>query len=83
MSKENKNGNFAKPMLADVFLSELSELMKKHNATLELERIYDNEYETHAELDFMVNGVFVGNFYASPIKSLNADDIRRLSENVC
>jgi hypothetical protein len=80
MSNESQNGNFAKPMLAAVFLTELAELMEKHKATLIIERVWDNEYDSHAELDFMIDGIFIeGGFYASPLKELNPDDIRKLS----
>jgi hypothetical protein len=80
MSNEAQNGNFAKPMLAAVFLTELAELMEKHKATLIIERVWDNEYDSHAELDFMIDGIFIeGGFYASPIKELKSDDIRKLS----
>jgi len=61
------------------FLQELSELMEKHKAALIIERVWDNEYDSHAELDFMIDGVFIqGNFFASPLKEINSDDIIKL-----
>jgi hypothetical protein len=54
--------------------------MEKHKATLIIERVCDNEYDSHAELDFMIDGVFIqGGFYGSPLKELKSDDIRKLS----
>lgn len=69
-------------LLAAVFLRELADLMEKHNATLILERCWDNQYESHAELDFEVGGQFLmGNFHAAPLAKLSALDIRKLSAN--
>jgi len=77
---EELNSHFAKPVLAAVFLTELAELMEKHKVTLIIERVWDNEYDSHAELDFMIDGIFIeGGFCASPLKELKPDDIRRLS----
>ena len=54
--------------------------MEKHKATLIIERVWDGEYDSHAELDFMVNGIFIeGGFHAEPLKELKPDDIRKLS----
>jgi hypothetical protein len=79
-STNHDNGNDANRLLAAVFLSELADLMEKHKATLIIERVWDGEYDSHAELDFMVNGIFIeGGFYASPLKELKSDDIRKLS----
>lgn len=76
----HENGNDANRLLPAVFLSELADLMEKHKATLIIERVWDGEYDSHAELDFMVNGIFIeGGFYASPFKELNPNDIRKLS----
>jgi hypothetical protein len=58
-SINNENGNDANRLLAAVFLNELAQLMEKHKATLIIERVWDGEYDSHAELDFMVNGVFI------------------------
>jgi hypothetical protein len=73
------NGNDATRLLASVFLSELADLMEKHKATLIIERVWDGEYDSHAELDFMVNGIFIegGFFNASPLKVIKSDDIRK------
>ena len=69
-------------LLAAAFLSELSDLMKKYNAVMTLERCWDNEYESHAELDFEVGNIYVmGNFHGSPIEKIDADKIMKLSQS--
>jgi len=80
MKNEEETLNDDNRLLAAVFLSELADLMEKHKATLIIERVWDGEYDSHAELDFVVNGIFIeGGFYASPLKELKSDDIRKLS----
>lgn len=74
--------NDANRLLAAAFLSELSELLKKHNAIMVLERCWDSEYESHAELDFEINGqYFMGNWSAAPLKKLDATEIMKLSQS--
>jgi hypothetical protein len=65
-----------------VFLLELADLMKKHNATIEIERVYENEYESHAELSFKVNERYLDDLFSASgtFNSISADDIyKRLS----
>lgn len=79
-SPNHDNGNEANRLLAAVFLAELADLMEKHKATLIIERVWNGEYDSHAELDFRVNGIFIeGGFQAEPLKELKSDDIRGLS----
>lgn len=62
------------------FFTELADLMEKHKATLIIERVWDGEYDSHAEIYFMVNGKFIeGGFHAEPLRELKSDDIRKLS----
>jgi hypothetical protein len=53
VSNEEQSNN-ANVLLPAVFLRELADLMKKHKATIELERVWDDEYNSHAELSFKV-----------------------------
>jgi hypothetical protein len=53
VSNEEQSNN-ANVLLPAVFIRELADLMKKHNATIELERVWDDEYSSHAELSFKV-----------------------------
>jgi len=69
-------------VLAAVFLRELADLMKKHNATIELERVWDDEYSSHAELSFKVNEMYLDDLFSASgtFNSITADDIyKRLS----
>jgi len=69
-------------VLAAVFLRELADLMKKHNATIELERVWDNEYSSHAELGFKVGERYLDDIFSASgtFNSISADDIyKRLS----
>lgn len=55
----------ANRVLSAVFLRELADLMKKHNATIELERVWDNEYSSHAELGFKVNERYLDDIFST------------------
>jgi hypothetical protein len=86
MSTEDKLKNvsptFGNTVLPAVFLRELADLMKKHNATIEIERVYENEYESHAELSFKVNERYLDDLFSASgtFNSISADDIyKRLS----
>lgn len=69
----NDNNN----SLAPNFLRELADLMKKHNATIELERIWDDEYSSHAELSFKVEERYLDDYFSASgtFNSITADDI--------
>ena len=74
--------NDGNTVLPAVFLQELADLMKKHNATIELERVWDDEYSSHAELSFKVNERYLDDLFSASgtFNSISADDIyKRLS----
>lgn len=74
--------NDAKPMLAAAFFSELSKLLKKYDANIIIERVWENEYDSHAELDFQIGEQFIlGNWNAAPLKKIDADEIMKLSQS--
>jgi len=62
------------------FLTELAELLNKHNATIELERVWENEHSCSAELSFSVGGIYLDYTFSSlgSCKTINADDILNL-----
>jgi hypothetical protein len=78
MEQENLNTEeTANSDLGAVFLRELADLMKKHNATIEIERVLINEYESHAELSFKVNKRYLYDLFSASgtFDSISADDI--------
>ena len=80
MSNEELNPALRQTDVSSRFFTELADLMEKHKATLIIERIWDGEYDSHAEIDFMVNGIFIeGGFHTEPLRELKSDDIRKLS----
>ena len=79
---KNETHTCGNTVLPAVFLRELADLMKKHNATIEIERVYENEYESHAELSFKVNERYLDDLFSASgtFNSISADDIyKRLS----
>lgn len=68
-------------LLAAVFLRELAELMKKHNASIELEHNWRNEYDSETELWFKVNDVYLNDYFTTTSKrEIKSDEIfERLS----
>jgi hypothetical protein len=79
MSNEELNPALRQTDVSSRFFTELADLMEKHKATFIIERVWDGEYDSHAEIDFMVNGIIEGIFHAKPLKELKSDDIRKLS----
>jgi len=59
------------------FLHELADLMKKHNASIEIERVSDGEYESHAELYFKIGEKYLAEYFTTPgtFTTITADSI--------
>ena len=82
ISTKDEAANIGNVLLPAVFLRELANLMKKHNATIELERIWDDEYSSHAELGFKVGERYLDDIFSASgaFNSISADDIyKRMS----
>ena len=60
-----------------VFLRELAELLKKHNATIQLEIVSEADYSSHTELGFKVDGKYLNDVFSTngTFNSIGAEDI--------
>ena len=61
------------------FITELYELMKLHNVSIELENVWENEHETKAELNFVINGEINNHVFSTKnVLTITAEDIFKI-----